>query len=236
MIKFLGIGSAFNTALGNNSGIVKHGTAMLLIDCGGTVFDRLRIFNVLNDIETLHIIITHSHPDHIGSLGDLIFYCFYKLKVKPNIYFPENMLLKKYFSVVGVKDNMYTLGKNIKNTIKDKYLGDITLEFIPASHTNSIPAFGFFLTQNGRTIYYSGDSNRISSSVIEKLKTGEIEAIYQDTTSIDYVNTGHFPFTKLCEIIDKSLRNRVYCMHLDEEIVKEEILDEGFNIAPLIEE
>lgn len=236
MIRFLGIGSAFNTQLGNNSGFVKNGASMILIDCGGTVFERLRKFKVLEGLKKIYIVVTHTHPDHIGSLGDLIFYCHYKLKIKPTIYFPENTLIQRLFSVIGVKENMYTLIKSMKNNLSDGDLGETVIEFVLSSHTKSIPAFGFFLTLDKKSVYYSGDGNRIPKTIIEKLKKGEIESIYQDTTSIDYVDTGHLSFTKLCEIIDESLRNKVYCMHLDENIDEKNIKNSGFRIAPLMEE
>lgn len=236
MINFVGIGSAFNTALGNNSGVIKRGTSMILIDCGGTVFDRLKKSGLLSDITNLHIIITHTHPDHVGSLGDLIFYCYYKLKVKPIIYFPENTVLMKLFSVVGVKENQYNLKTSMKNQVWDKNLGDYIIEFFPSSHTKSIPAFGFYLTIDKKNIYYSGDSNKIPKGVMEKLKSEEVHIVYQDTTSIDFVKTGHMSFKSLCDTIDVSLRHRVYCMHLDENLDNELILNAGFNIAPLIGE
>lgn len=234
MLKFIGIGSAFNTEMGNNSGFIKKEGAMILIDCGGTVFERLKKVQLLKDISKIYIIITHTHPDHIGSLGDLIFYCHYKLKIKPVIYFPENTLIRKLFSVVGVKENMYIIKTAMKNTEIDKGLGKFTIEYLQGSHAKSIPAYSFYLTLDKTTVYYSGDSNRISKEVIEKLKKDEIQNIYQDTTSIDYVTTGHLPFKKLCEVIEESLRERVYCMHLDENLDKEVILSSGFNIAPLI--
>ncbi len=234
MIKFIGIGSAFNTELGNNSGFIKKEGAMILIDCGGTVFERLRKFELLKDISKIYIIITHTHPDHIGSLGDLIFYCHYKLKIKPVIYFPENTLIQRLFSVVGVKENMYIIKTAMKNGEMDKELGEFTIEYLQGSHTKSIPAYSFYLTLNKTTIYYSGDSNRISKEVIEKLKKGEIQNVYQDITSIDYADTGHLSFKKLCEVIEGSLRERFYCMHLDDGLDSEVILNSGFNIAPLI--
>jgi hypothetical protein len=35
MLKFSGIGSAFNPALGNSNAYIRNNTSLLLIDCGG---------------------------------------------------------------------------------------------------------------------------------------------------------------------------------------------------------
>ena len=77
MLNFIGTGSAFNTELGNTSAFVKKNNSLLLIDCGGTVFHRFQELNIFEGLENLYIIITHTHPDHVGSLGEVIFYSYY---------------------------------------------------------------------------------------------------------------------------------------------------------------
>ena len=42
MLKFIGTGSAFNQDLGNTSAYIKDGETLLLIDCGETVFQRIK--------------------------------------------------------------------------------------------------------------------------------------------------------------------------------------------------
>ena len=73
MLKFIGSGSAFNTKLGNTSAYYKIGHQMLLIDCGSNIFHRIKEHNLLEGIEDIHVLITHTHADHVGSLADLIF-------------------------------------------------------------------------------------------------------------------------------------------------------------------
>ena len=106
---FLGIGSAFNTELGNTSAFLKKNNSLLLIDCGGTVFHRLQELSLLEELENLYIVITHTHPDHVGSLGEVIFYSYYILKHKPNIFFPNKELIERFLDSIGVTSEMYNL-------------------------------------------------------------------------------------------------------------------------------
>lgn len=122
MLSFIGNGSAFNTERGNTSAFVKKDSSLLLIDCGGTIFHRLQELNLLNNLENLSIIITHTHPDHVGSLGDLIFYSYYISKCIPTIFFPEKELMEGFLTSIGVRKHMYKLNSLEKIEWKDKSL------------------------------------------------------------------------------------------------------------------
>lgn len=82
-LKFLGTGSAFNTKLGNTSAYLLNNdkSAMLLFDCGETVFSKLKpILEKNKNISEFTICITHSHSDHMGSLPTLLYYLYYMYK------------------------------------------------------------------------------------------------------------------------------------------------------------
>lgn len=230
MINFIGTGSAFNTELGNTSAFIKNNTSLLLIDCGGTVFHNLQKLKLLEGVENLYIIITHMHPDHIGSLGDVVFYSYYILKQRPTILFPKKQLIDGFLKSVGVGSKMYRLNGLNLTEINDKKLGDFRIEFISVTHViDTMPAYGFLMNFGGKEFYYSGDSNNINNEIIDKMKHGEITRIYQDTCGLDYEGNGHLSLKKLCEIIPKEFRNKIYCMHLDKYITEQKIEDEGFN-------
>ena len=81
LLKFIGTGSAFNTKLGCNSAYIIKNNSLILFDCGGDVFSKLKELNIIKDeFKNIYIFITHLHPDHIGSLGDLIYYNYFILK------------------------------------------------------------------------------------------------------------------------------------------------------------
>ena len=233
MLKFIGIGSAFNTQLGNTSAFIKEGNSLLLIDSGGTVFHRLQETNILDGLKKLYIVITHTHPDHVGSLGEVIFYSYYILGHKPTIFFPNRELIQNFLLCIGVSHEMYLLESSGSARILDEDFGEASMEFLPVSHVETIPAYGFVMSQREGVFYYSGDSNRIENEILTKLSNGAIDRLYQDTCGLDYEGNNHMSLRKLGETINSDLRNKVYCMHLDKHINQKEIICRGFNVAEI---
>lgn len=231
MLKFIGIGSAFNTALGNTSAFVKKESSLILIDCGGTVFHRVQELGLLAAVKNMYIIITHMHPDHVGSLGEVIFYNHYILKNKVNVIYPDKEHMTQFLLNIGVSEEMYHLISNTETEIQDEVFGKFSIEYMPVSHVDTIEAYSFILKLDGRTIYYSGDSNTINEQVLSKLEKGELDNIYQDTCGLDYEENPHLSFDRLKQLIAKPYRDKVYCMHLDKQLNRAEIIKEGFNAA-----
>lgn len=231
MLKFIGIGSAFNTRLGNNSAFIKEGQEMLLIDCGGTVFQGLQQLDLLQGISKLKIMITHTHPDHIGSLGEVIFYCYYILKIKVEVFYPNEALIKSYLHIIGVTEDMYALNGNCEVNFELNGLGLIRAQWVQQVHVDTIPAYGFILNTEKQKLYYSGDSSQIPDEIIEKLENGELDVIYQDSCGLNYEGNAHLYLYKLADKIQLQYRKQVYCMHLDQHIKMDEIRELGFNVV-----
>lgn len=231
MLNFIGIGSAFNTELANTSAFVKNNNSLLLIDCGGTVFHRLQELNMFDGLENLYIIITHTHPDHVGSLGEVIFYSYYILNHIPTIFFPNKEILEGFLTSIGVSAEMYKLNSSEIIDVNDTQLGKFRIEFLPVPHVDTIPAYGFIMKLKEKSFYYSGDANNISANVVDRIISGEIDRVYQDTCGLDYEGNNHLSLKKLCSIVQPKFRNKVYCMHLDKHITNEEISDKGFNVV-----
>lgn len=243
MLKFIGRGSAFNTSEGNNSSFLIKGDKLLLIDCGSDVFSRIKKMDLLKGIKTIEVLITHCHPDHIGSLGDLIFYSFYMVgeKGKPCLriyhYSPslENILMD-----MGVYPSMYfvskfknpNLGKKTKLEI-GIYVRPILVEHYP-SHPNgkTFTSIGFmFDLEDKSTIYYSGDCNEIPQEILYKFYIGEISAFYQDVSTYDFKDNPHLSYKRLLEAIPASLRRKVFIMHIDEHFDFKRAKSDGFNVV-----
>ncbi|MEQ3340905.1 MBL fold metallo-hydrolase [Clostridium butyricum] len=175
IIKFIGKGSAFNTEVGNTSAFVKQNSSLRLINCVGTVFHRLQELNLFDGLENLYIIVTHTHPDHVGSLGEVIFYSYYILKRRPIIYFPKKELIEGFLTSIGVNSEMYKLSSFEIIDENDMKIGKFSIEFLPVSHVDTIPAYGFIMRLSEKSFYYSGDANNISVSVVNRIMSGEID-------------------------------------------------------------
>lgn len=231
MLKFIGIGSAFNTRLGNNSAFIKEGQEMLLIDCGGTVFQGLQQLDLLQGISKLKIIITHTHPDHIGSLGEVIFYCYYILNVEVELFYPNEEVIKSYLHIIGVTQAMYKLNGSKEVKFEANGLGLVNVQWLQQVHVDTMLAYGFILNTEKQKIYYSGDSSQLSDEIIEKLENGELDVIYQDSCGLDYEGNAHLYLYKLADQVKEKYRSQVYCMHLDQHIKVDEIKGLGFNVV-----
>lgn len=231
MINFVGVGSAFHPQLGNNSAYLYKGDSLLLIDCGGTIFGRLLHKGLLKGIKNLSILITHPHPDHIGSLGDLIFYSYYKLHITPTLFFPVGEWLTNYFTSVGVSKDKYIINERMAPHWVDPQFGTLTVNFFPVTHSESIPCFGFTITRAGSTIYYSGDASKIPQQVLEDFGSGKIQRIYQDTSGADYPDNPHLSLPRLEALIPPERREKVTCMHLDEGFDRAKAKALGFAVA-----
>jgi ribonuclease BN (tRNA processing enzyme) len=245
MLNFIGIGSAFNTALGNNGAFVKSSDdkKLFLIDCGEVTFDRLKKFGVLDGVEEIHLLITHFHPDHVGSLGSLAFYMFYSqepFRARVTFYTPDTKCLLIYLKATGVREEHYyerhLEDAGVRSLIDmGENMGRLFITPILMKHDKRLTCYGYYLEfvdlNPGKRIYYSGDSKEIPQQAIEQLENGNIEIMYQDVGTHDYDDAVHLSLKKLNELIaqDNATRNKIWCMHLDKDWNWENARESGFN-------
>lgn len=230
-LKFIGSGSALNTSLGNNSAFIKEGKSLLLIDCGSTTFSRMQDLSLLDDINNIYVLITHRHPDHISSLGDLIFYAHYTLKTSITILTPEENNVTKLLKYMGVERDLYNIIQLSKRyQLKDEDF-EIGISFVPVSHVEYLECYGYILDYNNTRIYYSGDANDIPEAVLREFSEKKIDYIYHDVCSYEYTDNLHMYIEKLCTFFSKEDRNRVFCMHYDEGFDKQKALQLGFMLV-----
>jgi len=232
MLKFIGSGSCFNVTLGNNSAYIKEDDNLLLIDCGGDVFSKIVKKNILKDVNDITVLITHLHSDHIGSLADLIFYCYYKKNVKVSIAHPDDRIVKLLY-IMGVVNDYYWFEKFSRDPCCYRlFLRDCFITPYNVDHDKNLSSsYGYEIRFKERSFYYSGDAKEIPKEILKELNNNKIDKIYQDVTSLDYDGNVHLSFRELCELIDPKFRNKVYCMHLDDSFDYMKAQELGFNVV-----
>ena len=234
-LTFLGRGSAFNPLEGNNSAYFIEDKSLFLIDCGETVFQSLIKNNILNGIEKIYIMITHTHSDHIGSLGTLTSYAYHIMNQKVNIVIPSNPKKERYLNYIenilestNCKEKYYFIKEK---ELDNKYKSFNRIIYKETTHSSELDCYGIMFETNKGYIYYSGDTNELNNIkyLIDNNKL--IDKIYIDITLKESDN--HLDINRLNNEIPNNLKNKIYCMHLDniETITKAQEL--GFNIVKI---
>lgn len=255
VLKFLGRGSMFNVKEGNTSAYYKtwDNECMILIDCGCTVFSKIQEKNVLDGVESLAIIITHTHTDHIGSLSDLIYFCIFckpEMEVSIIAYNKTMIPLKQYLDCTGttavIQQSKNVEIKALVNTGKIVHSSTevCTVEFIPdRSHIVPSPLFnvsgtyncGILLKFKDITIYYSGDTQKIPYN---SLDIDNIDELYVDCAVREHSPGSdkpypHYVLYNLVNDLNDLLYplDQVYVMHLDCDGVIDECEHMGITVV-----
>lgn len=235
---FLGRGASINPMEGNNSAYFIEDKQLFLIDCGESIFRKLIECRLLENIDTINLMITHTHSDHIGSLGSLLTYAFYTIQKKVNIILPENPKhlthIENILKGFGCTKAMYNYVS--EKSFDKKFETFQNIRYIETNHCNVLDCYGLlFYTKDG-VVYYSGDTSEID--IIKSLiASGEpIDKLYIDITTANFPDNPHLYIGVLQEAIPETLKNRVYCMHLNNDNCIEQAKAYGFNVVEINKE
>jgi len=233
-LKFIGTGSAFNTKLGNTSAYIKENNTLLLLDCGELTFDRILSLNLLSDVNEVHIAVTHTHPDHIGSLGSFIFYCYFIKNIKP-IFHAANSDFIELLEIMGITEEHCEFDNCVINQFAEIEKLNLQLLFVLNRHVKELTTFGILFLNiiTRENAYYSGDSYEIPKQILYGLECGEFHYLYQDTCKADYDGNVHLSLRRLTELIPERLRSNVFIMHTDEGFDFDEAKELGFNVVEI---
>lgn len=235
-LNFLGRGAAFNPKEGNTSAFFIDNNELFLIDCGESIFKEIIENNILNNIEKINIMITHTHCDHIGSIGSLIMYSYYKLNNKVNIIVPKEK--KEYISNLLSIINLFGCSKDMYNTKYDieysnKYNVFQHISFVTTKHVDNLECFSIVFNTKDGIIFYSGDTKEINLLIKIINSNQKIDKIYIDTTTDNYPNNAHLNIEIIHNNIPFELKNKVYCMHINNYECIKLIEKYGFNIVKI---
>jgi ribonuclease BN (tRNA processing enzyme) len=230
-LNFIGSGSALNTVLGNNSAFVKEGKSILLLDCGSTTFSKIQSLKLLENVKDIYVLITHRHPDHISSLGDLVFYAQYIIKSNITIISPDSDNIAILLKYMGVHHELYSLIK-LEKQFKLKNLDfEIDIDFVPVQHVEDMECYGYIISYQNTKVFYSGDAKDIPDIILQLFEKQELDYIYQDVCSYDYSGNPHMYIEKLSQTVESVNRKRLFCMHYDEKFDRSKAIQEGFRLV-----
>ena len=231
-INFLGIGSAWNINEDNTSAYIKKDSKMILIDCGESIARKIIKEDLLFDINELYILISHTHSDHIGSIGTLLFYSKYNKNIVNRIVVPKDEIfisnLKEYLRLVDISTEVEFVDEKF---LKDKF-DLINFSILKANHVKTLPCYCFLLEDNENLIYYSADNNNIEY-IKEYMKYSKAQ-IYTEICDNPKLKDEHLLLQYLEDATSINERKKIYLMHINEVLDTIQLKQKGFNI-PIIE-
>lgn len=99
-------------------------------------------------------------------------------------------------------------------------------------HVKPLNTYSYILKFDiGNSIFYSGDTNETNIDIINFLKHGNLA--YHDACIDDSEDSVHTSLRKLCELVPKEYRNKVFCIHIDRENFDEEANKQGFSVVDI---
>lgn len=230
-LNFLGYGDAFNTKYGNTSAYFIDHNNLFLIDCGENVFTSLIENKVLTGIEEMFIFITHTHADHIGSLGTLIMYNYFKSHIKTHIVLARDKKHKKNIDTIirafGCLDEMFDY--LFEDDLDNRFSSFDKIYYLKTTHYKTLECYSILIEHNKKVTFYSGDTNELDT-LIGIISKHNIDRIYIDTTSASYEGNVHMNINILRDNIPNKIKDRVYCMHINDEECERLIHEYGFKL------
>jgi len=232
-LTFLGRGAGFNPAEGSTSAYFLDKGELFLIDCGESVFNAFVGKKLLDSVSSLNILVTHTHSDHVGSMGSLLLYAYVVKNIKTKIITDENMAylpqIRSLMDIYGLPERMYQF-TNV-SAFENRYSQFNKISFIKTFHCDELETCAIMFETSDGLVFYSGDM-KDPAPILEIVRSGrKIDRIYLDSYNDPAPNPFHFRLKEIYDIIPPELRPRIYCMHFNSTRCMDDALAFGFNVV-----
>ncbi len=186
-------------------------------ECGGYTAH----INGVDLLKTKAVFISHPHMDHVGGLGNLLWY-IRKVNIKNKVLTDKDNI-DIYTPCIDTVNGFMTVLKNTEGNFKIDYTytsheysegliydnGDIK---VWAIHTNHIPpennkyiSYGFKVEYKNKIIVFSGD-----------MRLEDIDNLLEESTDVFLVETGHHQIEDICSKIktdNKIVKKLIFVHH-----------------------
>lgn len=223
-LHFLGRGAAFYPAFGNNNAYFTADGDLYFLDFGEAAYAKVLRLLDLTAYRHIYVLLTHLHADHVGSLASLISYTYCRLHVQVTVVHPLDTVCE-LLRLQGIAPHFYRYAQALPSGLP------VQAEPVEVPHAADMRAFGYRLTYGDDRLYYSGDAAALPDAVRDDLLSGRLHRIYQDTAS--HPSEAHCWYQKLADAVPPADRARVYCMHLDCDMV-EQLRAMGFSVVEAV--
>ena len=207
-IKFVGTGGAFDVDYLNSAAKLHFREKHILIDCGFTVFPTLVHKNLIQRVD--HIILTHLHNDHCGSLPTLLLYkSIIEKSPRPVILYPSEQFKNQLYSVLEpqIKDP----DKYAEFVPLEQYSGITAIDTF-GQHSEDMQTFAYVFDEDEHRIAYSGDLGKPDALFDRLAKMPALRTqVFHDIT-FNAENTGHTYYKKLLPYL---INYEVFGYHCD---------------------
>lgn len=218
-MRWLGTGSAFNYALGNNSFYVERPSGKLtLIDCGPTTAGALLDSGRISDVTD--IAVTHLHADHVGGLEAMGFFHYFVLKHRgddrPCLRLPSDSMAHELWEHVlrgGMANIRDEQGVPQQATLDTFFRveparhvaieGMPTFDFLPTLHVEGLESYALRF-DNG--VYFSSDTVEPPPQ--------DPKLIFQDCEFTTVEGGIHITYPKLLDALPRNVRAKTWLTHL----------------------
>lgn len=232
-LTFTGRGAMLYPSEGNTAAYFEEGNNLFLFDCGEDVAAKLIRDGKLTKESEVYLFVTHTHSDHIGSVGTLQQYLYWICGKKLNIVYDFNLEymkeLKGILNGFGLVPSTYRMVLDMD--LDNKFKSFNQIRYIESNHGDiPISSSSIIIKTNEGNILYTGD---IADDKVIKYFIGvsedNVDKMYIDTSYTD--SPVHLSIHKLNEIIPDYLRDKVYCMHINNKDILPIIEEYGFNLV-----
>ena len=235
-LSFLGRGAGFNPVEGSTSAYFIDNGEMFLIDSGESTFQTILNKKILDSVSKVNLLITHTHSDHVGSLGTLILYAFAVKNLEVNIIIDENMSylpnIRSLLVIYGLTEDMYRF-VNVSE-YDGKYSLFSKVHYFKTRHCTELQSCGILFDTDKGLVFYSGDMNNLDP-LLDIFKSGRpIDKIYIDSNGDRKPGPHHISIHQVNDVVTPELRPKIHCMHFNNSTCMAEARDYGFVVVDLV--